>query len=258
VYLLSDRLSVKSSIGTGFRAPTNYYLFANPTFSGAAAPNGKMIYSNPNLKPEKALAFDLGTEYHFAGGGSAKATFFITKTTDLIYQKVTKVPTYTDPVINKVIDYEARQENTGSALARGIELAGEYPLMSWLSVRGSYAYTDSRITSDLTNTGMVGKRVTNVPKNMATLVLEASKGSWAGVLSARYVGEQFSNNDNSDVVKDVWTGYSKYTVVDLKASYRITKNLKASLMVDNLFDREYYEYYRMPGRGATVEIAGTF
>lgn len=54
VYKLSDRISVKSSIGTGFRAPTNYYLYANPTFSGASAPNGKMIYSNPNLKPEKS------------------------------------------------------------------------------------------------------------------------------------------------------------------------------------------------------------
>jgi iron complex outermembrane receptor protein len=258
VYQLSDRLSVKSSIGTGFRAPTNYYLYANPTFSGAAAPNGKMIYSNPDLKPEKAKAFDLGTEYQFADGGNFKATYFITKTTDLIYQKVTKVPTYIDPVINKVIDYEAMQDNTGSALARGIELAGEYPLMRWLTVRGSYSYTDAKITSDLTNTGMKGKRVTNVPKNMMTVALDAQKGDWSSVLSARYVGEQFSNNDNSDTVKGVWTGYSKYTVFDLKASYRITKNLKANLMIDNLFDEEYYEYYRMPGRGVVVEIAGAF
>lgn len=258
VYQFSDRLSFKSSIGTGFRAPTNYYLFANPTFSGAAAPNGKMIYANPDLKPEKARAFDLGTEYHFTDGGNVKATYFITKTTDLIYQKVTKVATYTDPVINKVIDYEARQDNTGTALARGIELAGEYPLTNWLSVRGSYAYTDAKITSDETNTGMYGKYVTNVPRDMATLGLQAEKGNWSAMLSARYVGEQFSNNDNSDTVKGVWTGYSKYTVVDLKAGYRITRNLKANLMVDNLFDREYYEYYRMPGRGVTVEIAGTF
>lgn len=258
VYQLSDRLSVKSSLGTGFRAPTNYYLFANPTFSGAAAPNGKMIYSNPNLKPEKALAFDLGTEYHLGNGGRAQATFFITKTTDLIYQKITKVPTYTDPVINKVIDYEARQENTGSSLARGIELAGEYPLASWLSIRGSYAYTDSRITEDKTNTGMDGKRVTNVPKNIATVGLEAQKADWSGVLSARYVGEVFNNNDNSDAIKDVWTGYSKYTVVDLKIGYKISKDLKVNFMVDNLFDRAYYEYYRMPGRGVTLEIAGKF
>lgn len=258
VYQLSDRFSLKSSIGTGFRAPTNYYLFANPSFSGAAAPNGKMIYANPNLKPEKARAFDLGTEYGFAQGGNVKVTYFITKTTDLIYQKVTKVPQYTDPVINRVIDYVAQQENTGSSLSRGIELAGEYPLIDGLSVSGSYAYTDARITSDLTNSGMYGKRVTNVPKNMATLALEGRQGDFFGVLSVRYVGEVFSNNDNSDVVKDIWTGYSKYSVVNLKAGYQISQEFKLNFMVDNLFNKEYYEYYRMPGRGVTVELAGSF
>lgn len=258
VYQLSERFSVKSSVGTGFRAPTNYLLFSNPTFSGSAAPNGKMIYANPNLKPEKAKAFDLGTEYAFEQGGNIQATYFITKTTDLIYQKVTKVPTYTDPVINKVIDYIAQQENTGSALARGIELAGEYPLVSWLTLSGSYTYTDARITSDLTNTGLVGKRVTNVPKNMASLALDTRRGDWSGALSARYVGMTYANNDNSDVVKNVWTGYSVYTVANLKIGYQLTHDLKANLMVDNLFDREYYEYYRMPGRSATMEFVGSF
>lgn len=258
VYQFSERFSIKSSIGTGFRAPTNYYLFANPTFSGAAAPNGKMIFSNPNLRPEKAKAFDIGTEFDFAEGGNIKATYFITKTTDLIYQRITKVATYTDPVINKVIDYWAMQENTGSALSRGIELSGEYPLMNWLTVSGSYAYTDARITSDLTNTGMYGKRVTNVPKNMASLALEAKRGEWSGVFSTRYVGEQYSNNDNSDVIKDTFTGYSIYTVSDLKVGYRITHDLKVNMMVDNVFNRKYYEYYRMPGRGTTIEVAGHF
>lgn len=258
VYMLNNRTSIKSSIGTGFRAPTNYYLFANPTFSGNAAPNGKMIYSNPDLKPEKAKAFDLGVEHHFIGGGKAMATCFITKTTDLIYQKITKVPQYTDPIINKVVDYIARQENTGEALAKGIELSGEYPLADWLSVMGSYSYTDSKITQDNTNTGMVDKRVTNVPKDMATLAFMAEKGDWSGALSGRYIGEVFNSNDNSDVVKGVWTGYSKYSVVDLKANYQINKNFKASVMIDNLLNREYYEYYRMPGRGVTINLSANF
>lgn len=258
VYQFNDHFAIKSSLGTGFRAPTNYYLFANPTFSGAAAPNGKIIQSNPNLKPETNKAFDLGMEYDFAKGGNFKATYFITKTKDLIYQNVVKVPQYLDPVINKLIDFVGRQENTGTALARGIELSGEYPIKDWLSISGSYAYTDSRVGEDLTNTGMAGKRVTNVPKNLASLALEAKHGDWSGVLSARYVGEQFSNNDNTDVVKGVWTGYSKYTVTDLKMGYRITHDFKLNLMVDNLFNTEYYEYYRMPGRGVTVELAGHF
>ncbi|MFH0710739.1 MAG: TonB-dependent receptor [Pseudomonadota bacterium] len=258
VYMVNDRTSIKSSVGTGFRAPTNYYLFANPTFSGNAAPNGKMIYSNPDLKPEKAKAFDLGVEYHFVDGGKVMATCFVTKTTDLIYQKITKVPQYTDPIINKVVDYIAKQENTGEALAKGIELSGEYPLVNWLEVRGSYSYTDSKITKDNTNTGMEGKRVTNVPKDTATLAFLAQYGDYSGALSGRYVGEVFNSNDNSDIVKGIWTGYSKYTVVDLKADYKINKNIKASVMIDNLLDKEYYEYYRMPGRGVTINLSANF
>jgi len=258
VYLASESLSVKSSIGTGFRAPTNYYLFANPTFSGAAAPNGKMVYSNPDLKPEKALAFDVGTEYHFKNGGKTAATLFATKTTDLIYQKTTKVATYTDTVINKVIDYTARQENTGEALAKGLELSAEYPIADWMSVKGSYSYTDSRITKDSTNTGMVGKYVTNVPRDMASFAVETKYGALSSVLSGRYVGKQYSNNDNSDIAKNVWTGYSVYSVFDLKMDYKISKNFKASLAVDNIMDREYFEYYRMPGRGYSVTLSANF
>jgi iron complex outermembrane receptor protein len=258
VYQFSENFSLKSSVGKGFRVPTNYLLYANPTFSGAAAPNGRMIYANPNLKPEKAQAFDFGTEYVFGNGGNIKATYFVTKTTDLIYAKVTKVPTYTDTVINRVIDYVSNNENTGDALARGVELSGDYPLMSWLTVNGSYTYNDAKITSDATNTGMLGKYMTQLPKQMATLGMDANIGNWSGAVSARYVGELFSNNDNSDTTKDVWTGYSKFTVVDLKVGYRINKNYKVSLMVNNLLNREYFEYYVMPARNAVVEFAGNF
>lgn len=260
VYQFSERFSVKSSVGTGFRAPTNYYMFANPTYSGGAPGIGKMIYSNPNLKPERNQAFDLGTEFDFAEGGNVKAAYYITKTTDMIYSVVTKVPTYTDTVINKVIDYTSQQQNTGESLARGIELSGEYPVLNWLTVSGSYAYTDSKITgvTDSTNAGLVGKRVIVVPKDMATLAFEFKQGDWAGVLSGRYVGEQFTNNDNSDVVKDVFTNYSIQKVVDLKMGYRVAHDFKVNLMVDNLFNSEYYEYYRMPGRGVTLELAGKF
>jgi iron complex outermembrane receptor protein len=260
VYRVSDTLSLKSSLGTGFRTPTNYYMFANPTFSGGTVGTGKMIYSNPNLKPETNRAFDLGVEQVFAGGAHVSATYYITKTFDLIYSVDTKVPQYTDPVINKVIDYETRQRNAGTGLARGIELSGSYPLLSWLSVRGNYSYTDSRITgvSDPSLNKLIGKRLIVVPRQMATLAFDAKRDNWSGVFSVRHVGRQFTTDDNSDVVKNVFTSYSIYTVADLKVGYQLTRDLRVNVMVDNVFDKEYYEYYRMPGRGFMVELAGRF
>ncbi|MDO8926358.1 MAG: TonB-dependent receptor [Sideroxyarcus sp.] len=256
VYQFTDQLVLKSSVGTGFRAATNYYLFANPTFDGRAAPNGTMVYSNPNLKPERNTSYDLTAEFYFRQGGNVKTTYYITKSTNLISQRITKVPTYTDTVINKVVDYTSQQDNVGEALARGIELSGEYPLVSWLNVSAAYTYNDARITKDASNAGLEGKRVTNVPKNMASLAFDAKNGDWSGKLSARYVGETFSQVKNTDVIHDVYTGNSIYTVADLKVGYQVTKELKLNVMVDNLFDKQYYQYSRMPGRSFVTEIAG--
>lgn len=217
-----------------------------------------MSIPNPDLEPEKARSFDLGTEYVSSQGGFIKANCFITKTTNLFYSVITPVATYYDPISNQNISQTSQKANAGSGLAKGIELSGEYPVLSWLAVSASYSYTNSKITANSANPALVGKRTINVPKDMASVALDAEYGDWTGVLSARHVGEQFSNADNSDVVKNVWGGYSKYTVFNLKASYRLAHNLKASLSVDNLTDRLYYEYYRMPGRSTSLELAGNF
>ena len=69
---------------------------------------------------------------------------------------------------------------------------------------------------------------------------------------------QFSNEDNSDVVKNVYGGTSKYWLTNLRVSYAFDKYLKLSAGINNLFDKEYYEFYRMPGRNAYVEMEASF
>jgi iron complex outermembrane receptor protein len=253
VYKLNDHFSLKSSLGTAFNAPRIYDLFALPAWSGTS-----MSIANPDLKPEKAKSFDLGAEFDFAEGGNIKGAVYVTETSDTFYSVITPVTPYFDPISNQTVSQTSKKSNAGSGLAKGVELSGAYPVLSWLAVRGSYSYTDSKITKNSVDAAVVGKRTTNVPKDLATLALDAQYDAWSGVLSTKYVGEVFSNADNSDVVKGVWAGYSKYSVVDLKVSYRLDHNLKVSLAVDNLADRLYYEYYRMPGRSTTLELAGNF
>ncbi|NOT19045.1 MAG: TonB-dependent receptor [Sideroxydans sp.] len=253
VYKVSEGFSIKSSLGQAFNAPSNYDLFNNPAWSGTSMSN-----PNPDLKPEKATSLDLGTEYLFDDGGNIKVATYVTETKDLVYSTITPVTPYLDPISNQTISQISQKKNTAKALAKGVELSGEYPLLNWLVISGTYAYTDAKIVSDPLNPTSEGKRMINVPKDMASVALDAEFGDWSGVLSARYVGEQFTNSDNSDVVKGVWAGYSKYSLFNLKTSYRLTHNLKASLAVDNLGDKLYYDYYRMPGRTTTLELAGSF
>ena len=262
VYKFRDNLVFKGSLGTAFRAPNNYELYANPTFSGAAAPNGKLIKSNPNLKPETAQSWDLSAEMDFEHGGNFKVAYYETRMKDMIYQKVTPVMTpYQLAGTTNMIYFLGQQDNVARAKIRGVELSGEMPVTAWLSASASYTYTGAIITSDGgLNTGMVGKRISNVPKNMASLGLEARKGDWSGVLSTRYTGEVYGSSDNlnSDVVKDVWTGYSKYWLTDLKVAYQINKQLKTGFAVSNLFDKKYFAYYPMPRRSVTIDLSASF
>lgn len=261
VYMVSQQVAVKGSLGTGFRAPNNYELYANPTFSGAAAPNGKLILGNPALKPETSLSWDLSVDMRLKQGGDLKVAYYQTRLRDMIYQKVTKVPTYILPGTTNQIDYWGQQDNVASAKIRGIELAGAMPVTSWLKVTASYTYTGAVVTDDGgLNTGMVGKRLSNVPKNMVSLGLEAQRGDWSGEVSSRYTGEIYGSSDNlnSDSIKDVWMGYSKYWITDLKVNYRVNKNFKASLAINNLFDKTYFAYYPMPRRNAAVTMSASF
>lgn len=261
VYKVTDKLSLKSSIGTGFRAPNNYELYNNPTFSGAASPNGKLILANPNLKPETTRSWEISADMDIWHGGNVKVAYYDTIMKNMIYQKVTKVPTYTLAGTTNVIDYWGQQDNVAGSRIHGVELSAELPVSKWLSFNASYTYTGAKITSDGgLNTGMVGKRLSNVPKNMASLGLEVKKGAWNGMVSSRYTGEVWGSADNlnTDVVKDVWTGYSKYWLTDLKVGYQINKQFKANFAISNLTDEKYFTYYPMPGRSITIDLAAAF
>jgi iron complex outermembrane receptor protein len=236
-------------------------LYANPTFSGSASPNGKLILANPDLKPETAQSWDIGAEMGLGRGGSIKVAYYETNMKDMIYQKVTKVPTYTLAGTTNVIDYWGQQANVASAKIRGVELGGETPITNWLKVSASYTYTGANVTDDGgLNTGMVGKRLSNVPRNMVSLGLEVHQGAWSGMVSSRYTGEVYGSSDNlnTDAVKDVWTGYSKYWLTDMKVGYQINKTFRAHFAVSNLFDKEYFVYYPMPGRSATIDVSASF
>lgn len=261
VYKLNERLTLKGSLGTGFRAPNNYEMYANPTFSGAAAPNGKLILANPNLKPETAQSWDISADMDFERGGNFRVAYYQTKMKDMIYQKVTAVPQYILPGTTSQINFWGQQSNVAGADIRGIELSGETPIASWLSLNASYTYTGAIVSSDGgTNSGMIGKRLSNVPKNMASIGWDLKKGEWSGMLMTRYTGEVWGSADNlnTDVIKDVWTGYSKYWLTDMKVGYQIDKTFKVNFAVGNLLNKKYFSYYPMPGRSVTIDLTANF
>ena len=172
---------------------------------------------------------------------------------DMIYNKISPY-TGTHPTITTLVT----PTNTGEAYVRGLELSGEIPLTKWLRASASYSRTDTRITKDESGSGLEGKKLRYVPRDLASFALDAKWQNWRANLSTTYTGMQFSNEDNSDVVKNVYGGTSKYWLTNLRVSYAFDKYLKLSAGINNLFDKEYYEFYRMPGRNAYVEMEASF
>lgn len=248
VYRLTPGTSLRSSLGKAFRAPSNYEMYATPSISSR-----RLLVADPDLKPETSTSWDLGIETALAGQGSAKATYYRTRLQDMIYRKLSP---YSGSLAD--VDFFAVATNAGEAKVEGMELAAEMPLASWLRASASYTWTDSQISRDESGSGLQGKRLRYVPKNTAYFALDAQWQQWRAYLSAAYTGEQFSKEDNSDVIKNVYGGVSKYWLANLKLSYQFDKNFKASAGINNLFDKTYYEYYQMPGRNAFIELSASF
>jgi iron complex outermembrane receptor protein len=208
--------------------------------------------------PEIARSIDFGVEKALPGNGYVKAAVYYTQLKDMIYRKVSASDGSYDYLGGAKITELSRTVNAGEARMKGIELSGEIPVTSWLRAQASYSWTDARLTKDEMGTSLEGKYMINVPKNMASLGLDAKWRDWYTNLTTTYIGQMYAQANNSDRKKNVFGGAGKYTLSNLRIGYRIDKNFKATLAINNLFDKKYYEYYLMPGRNVALELRGSF
>ncbi|MDI6890052.1 MAG: TonB-dependent receptor [Thermodesulfovibrionales bacterium] len=199
---------IKATYGTGFKAPSLYQLYAPATAWG---PIG-----NENLKPERSKGWDVGMEqYLFQGRLTLGATYFRNDFEDLID-----------------FDWAKGYINIAEAKTEGAEIfASVRPIIKDLSVRLGYTYTD-------TEDKKTGQRLLRKPMNKGSLNLNylfLKKGSVN--VDIIYVGRR--DDLNPDTYERAKAG--DYTLVNLAASYDISKNIQVFGRVENLLDRDYEE-----------------
>ena len=107
---------------------------------------------------------------------------------------------------------------------------------------------------------MVGKKLTDVPRTIWSAGLDYRRGDWSGLLVARHVGHVFPSGDdlNRDVVEGVFGAYDRHTVVSARVGWSFHRQWRATLALDNLFDRDYFVSTRQPGRTVYAELAYRF
>lgn len=238
-----DAATLRASLGRSFRAPPNLDLYSTTSVRCLPGPNCT-LHNNPDLTPETATTWEIGGEWRFAKSAQAGITLYETRLKDLIYRKQDGSNIY--------------RINAGRAHIRGIELTARTRLTDWLEFQANYGYVDSEMLENDADPLTVGKRLTDSPEHIAGLSLTAQRGSWTGVLSARYVSHVFFNPQNTDVVEGVPGSYDAYTMVNAKVGYAFSKTVKGSLSVHNLFDEEAYSFFLLPGRSAVAELAFNF
>ena len=212
----------RGSYSTGFKAPTLNDLY----FQG---------FGNPNLKPEKSLSMDLGIEQSlFNGRLQLSAGYFWNRFQNLI-QFTFGIPPcpLTSP--------QGCPINVADAKTQGWEFGFKAEVLKGLTVRGQYTYTLTRAFDTAALPFPLGgdKRLPRWPVDQATVgftyqPIDALRLS----IDYRFVGARQNTLSNSPAQQ-----LGVFNIVDLSASYDVTKNWQAYVRVDNLFNEQYEEIF---------------
>jgi catecholate siderophore receptor len=170
------------------------------------------------LKPEKFTNYELGAKWDILPALSLNSA---------IYQLDRTNTRATDPN-NPAITLQ-----TGSTRSKGFELGLTGNITSAWQVMGGYAYQNAYIDSD-TNAAKAGAKVPLVPRHTVSLWNKYQiTPAWGAGLGVIHQSDIYAAIDNSVTLPD-------YTRVDAALYFKISKDVRAQLNLENLFDRQYY------------------
>jgi vitamin B12 transporter len=217
---------LRSSYGTGFKAPTLYQLHG-----GSSA--------NPSLQPETSRGFDLGFEQPLLGN---RLSFGSTYFHNNIHNLIDSGPSP---------DY--KNLNVDQATTYGVENFLAYRPIKTLRLRLDYTYTIAT-----TSTGVPGDipagTLLRRPKHKASV-----EGLWTPTEAVSLTTTVLWEGSWFDVTRDAATSYESvpgYVLVNLDASYKLTDHATLYGRIDNLLDRHYQEPigFLQPGLGVFAGV----
>ncbi|RBA24510.1 TonB-dependent receptor [Herminiimonas fonticola] len=239
-YQATPQWALKASLGRAIRFPT-----VSELYQGSLDPATNILSRNdPNLKPEKSWTSELTAERDL-GKGLLRTTIFHEDTKDALYSQLNVATNVTNI------------QNVDQMRTTGLEVAyqeNDVALLG-LDLSGSVTFADSKTIKNANNPASVGKWQPRVPKWRASaLATYRPDERWAYTFGARYSGRQYSQLDNSDVNGFAYTGVSSFFVTDIRVRYQIAKQWSASLGIDNLNNKKYWNFHPYPQRTILAEL----
>ena len=275
VYNATDTLSLKGGVATGYKTPDVNQI--SPEVGTIQGGWRIVDFGNKDLKPEKSTTYEVGAYYDNQADFRGSVTLFRNEFKDKIldtdgskrvngipaFGTCTNAPDVTCPGWGTYFNIEG-------ATVWGVELSGDYDILSNLNLSSNYTYNKSKIKTGnptintpngpmkFSQTGLNrldGKSLTATPEHTlhATLTYKPVK-SVKTFFGANYESKLTSVNFGAgnrvrENTKDLLT-------FDTGVSWDANKHLTLSLNAYNIFDKVRYDealvgntYYFYPQEG---------
>ena len=210
VWRVAEAWTLKGGVSHGFKVPN-----LKQVVPGARPEGPNTFIGNPDLKPERSDAIEVGVGYA-AGASQVQLMLFDQRVDNLVEVRlVTPGPT---PGIGTYT-----YENLAKARLRGLEASAVWPLGAGFTGALSYTYLDARSGN--------GLRLERRPRHSATVRLDWQHGPWRVGAYAEHAGDQLlpaaTANLPAQPVPDL-------TMLGANVSVGLPAGLEASLGVRNL------------------------
>lgn len=231
-------LNFRASYGMGFRAPTLKEKYYNFDMAGIW-----IVEGNPALKPEVSHNFNLSADYTHRHYNFTLAAYY-----NRIRDKIaTGAPFYKNPSDRiphlPYLNLDDYSVSGGEATAQA-----RWP--NGLTARLSYAYTHERLPKDKNSKAVNNQYIPARKHSMTGHIDWDRQFSTAYGLNIGLDGRFLSAVDNQEFVDyyDISKGirtihYPAYALFKLSLVQRIGKAVKASVILDNLFNYKPEYYY---------------
>jgi len=221
----ADVFALRTAAYLGWRLPTLNELY-RPFRVGADA-----TAANAALAPERVEGVEAGLDLHPADGARIGITLFANRLEDAI----SNVTLGMGPGVFSGVGFVAaggqfrQRQNVDAIVSRGIEVDAGLAFGQWRLSAG-YSFADAEVRAAGTALPLDGLRPAQAPRHSgsATIAWEGSNGALAS-LTARYVGDQFEDDLNRQLIPDAFT-------VDAVGVLPLTAGLAIEARAENLTD----------------------
>ncbi|HEX8215075.1 MAG TPA: TonB-dependent receptor [Allosphingosinicella sp.] len=219
----AEGLTLRSAAYLGWRLPTLNELY-RPFRVGADA-----TAANPELEPERLQGVEAGLDCRPLPALSLGATVFANRLKEGIANVTLGAGAGTFPGVGFVAaggEYRQRR-NLDAIVTTGLELDARLDLGSW-SVSGGYSFVDAEVSASGPALPLNGLRPAHTPEHsFAGTISWRGAADWKASVTARYVGPQFEDDLNQQLLPYAFT-------IDAAASMPLAKAVAIEMRAENI------------------------